>query len=174
MRDPENYAYHGGLRGLSKDIDQTAAYLRDLFKRSGATRIVTLGNCQGGYAAMLFGALAGADECVVFAPLTFLDSANRLLYGETRWPEGFERIYTAPSPSPEYYDLCELDALRELPITLYYDTTHPIDSQHSERLLERFPHIQAERIEGGGHLFVLALKRRGHLNRILMGLCFGM
>ncbi|HHJ51392.1 MAG TPA: hypothetical protein ENJ88_10895 [Phaeodactylibacter sp.] len=174
VRDPENYAYHGGLRGLSKDIDQTAAYLRDLFKRSGATRIVTLGNCQGGYAAMLFGALAGADECVVFAPLTFLDSANRLLYGETRWPEGFERIYTAPSPSPEYYDLCELDALRELPITLYYDTTHPIDSQHSERLLERFPHIQAERIEGGGHLFVLALKRRGHLNRILMGLCFGM
>ncbi len=171
VRDPENYAYHGGLRGLSKDIEQTAVYLRDLFKRSGATRIFTLGNCQGGYAAMLFGALAEADGCVVFAPLTFLDRDNRLLYGETRWPEGFERIYTAPSPSPEYYDLCELSALEKLPVTLYYDATHPLDARHSERLLKRFPHIQAERIEGGGHLFVLSLKRRGILDGILRDLC---
>ncbi len=171
VRDPDNYAYHAGLRGLSESIEDTAVYLRDLFQRSGASRVVTLGNCQGGYAAMLFGALAGAHKCVVFAPLTFLDKENRKKYGENRWAEGFERIYSAPKPSPEYYDLCRVEALQNLPIFVYYDATHPIDAQHSNRLLESFPHIRAERLEGGGHLFILALKRRGILAEILKNIC---
>jgi hypothetical protein len=68
LRDLAGDWYQNGLPGAGTSSDELAAFLRSHCESVGATRLVTVGNSAGGYAAILFGALAGADEVHAFAP----------------------------------------------------------------------------------------------------------
>jgi hypothetical protein len=68
LRDLAGDWYQNGLPGAGGSADELAGFLRDHCARLGATRLVTAGNSAGGFAAVLFGILAGADEVHAFAP----------------------------------------------------------------------------------------------------------
>ncbi|MCB0619038.1 MAG: hypothetical protein KDC43_08300 [Saprospiraceae bacterium] len=171
VRDVDNYSFHGGLRGLTNNIDETAGVISDLIRQSGVEKVVSIGNCQGGYGAILFGVLCDIPEIITFAPLTFLDRWNRFRYREMRWPSGFRRIYSCPRRSPEYFDLRKLKDLGKPRIDVYYDIDFRVDKNHSERLAKGHPNISYYPRHGGQHLLVKNLKKSGELDRILEKAC---
>jgi pimeloyl-ACP methyl ester carboxylesterase len=71
VKDPANNWYNAGIDGVGATVDEIACSLRATL---GDRRIVTFGSSMGGYAAILFGCLLGAERCVALAPQTRLDS----------------------------------------------------------------------------------------------------
>lgn len=167
VRDAENYAYQGGLKGLTKSIDETADLLAKLVKESKAKRVITLGNCQGGYAAILFGILLGAEKAVTFIPLTFFNRWNRIKYLETRWFKEYRQVYAPAGYKAHYADLLNMPGLRQFPVDVYYDSQHRMDANHSRRLTKAGPHIRLVDFPGGGHLLIRNMKKSGDLDRII-------
>jgi hypothetical protein len=90
--------------------------------------VVTIGNCQGGYAAIYFGAMLNADLVLTFAPITYVDAENRTRYNEMRWEEGFERIYSSENAEPDLFDLGTVPEAKNIPIKIYYDPGYPPDT----------------------------------------------
>lgn len=166
VRDTFNLIFHNGLENETTDIPQTVDLLKKMIEKSKATRVIFIGNCQGGYAALLFGALVGVDRVISFAPLTFLDRENCQKHNETRWPEAFQRFYTHPSCDPQYFDLLKIEGIDKANIYVYYDVDFAADAVHSERLLQ-LPGVQLFSYTGGEHLMVRNLKKSGELDRIL-------
>ena len=63
-----NDYYQRGIPGVTHGIEDTASLLMDVAAACGADRIRTMGVSMGGYAALLFGHLAGADAVYACAP----------------------------------------------------------------------------------------------------------
>ena len=74
VRDHAQAWYHRGVPEVGKSIDPVAAHIIGL--RAQAEEVVTIGMAAGGYAALLFGALAEC-EAHAFVPQTFLASDLR-------------------------------------------------------------------------------------------------
>jgi len=55
LKDTSNTTYHGGVKGISTDIESTMEYLRT--KIQGYSKVLFLGASGGGYGAILFGSL---------------------------------------------------------------------------------------------------------------------
>ena len=72
LRDSKQELYHGGFPGVSESIEETVDFLKQKIDGCGANRVVVFGNSMGGYAAILFGVLIGADAVHAFAPNTFV------------------------------------------------------------------------------------------------------
>ncbi len=93
-----NDYYQRGIPGLTRGVEDTASLLRDVAAACGAGRIRTMGISMGGYAALLFGHLAGADAVHACAPRITLGRAECRSW---RWNRA--RVY-----HPEYRDLCAI------------------------------------------------------------------
>jgi len=50
---------------------------------------ITLGNSMGGYAAIAFGSLLGANLILGFSPQTFIDPVSRIRHKDWRWKSKF-------------------------------------------------------------------------------------
>jgi hypothetical protein len=61
-------SYHHGIYGISKNIPESLAYLKNEIK--GYKNVVFLGVSSGGYAAILFGSLLNVTSVIAFAPQT--------------------------------------------------------------------------------------------------------
>ena len=72
LTDIDQVWYQSGVRGVGSSIPEVAAFLRGVIDDNGFDRIVMIGNSAGGYAALLFGALVGADVVHAFSPQTEL------------------------------------------------------------------------------------------------------
>lgn len=166
VRDTYNLIFHNGLENETKDVPETVALIRKMIEKSGASRVICIGNCQGGYAALLFGAMVGVDRIISFAPLTFLDRANCEKHNEVRWPDAFQRFYSHPSCDPQFFDLLNIEGIDKANIYVYYDVDFKADAVHSERL-KSLPGVQLFSYTGGEHLMVRNLKKSGELDRIL-------
>ena len=92
VRDPRQAWYHRGLPGYSDTLEETATVLAE--RTRGAARTVVTGNSAGGYAALLFGELLGADAIVCFAPQTTLRMAALHELGDRRWDDHLRRCST--------------------------------------------------------------------------------
>lgn len=78
IRDLAQYWYLRGLSGLAGDIGGSAACLRALITERGVRKIACFGASTGGFAALLYGALLGADEVYAFSPVCYLPSRTLL------------------------------------------------------------------------------------------------
>lgn len=65
-------SYHNGIRGITKNIDETVEYLKDIV--INYKNVIFLGTSSGGYAAILFGSLLNINSVVAFIPQTFRTS----------------------------------------------------------------------------------------------------
>lgn len=68
-------SYHHGMQGISNNIEETVAYLKQKFENYD--RVICLGASAGGYAAILFGSLLNVDTVIAFIPQTVLRSKDR-------------------------------------------------------------------------------------------------
>ena len=66
IRDIANAWYHRGVPGLGRHVDDVAASLRTLVRTIRPSEVTTVGQSDGGYAAIMFGMLLGADRIVAF------------------------------------------------------------------------------------------------------------
>jgi tetratricopeptide (TPR) repeat protein len=71
LKDFNRLRYLRGIKSLSDNYQGTLAALHDLLNQLRIDRICTLGNCDGGFAAIRYGVELGADRIVTFGAPTF-------------------------------------------------------------------------------------------------------
>jgi hypothetical protein len=107
VRDSGNSWYHRKIDGLGAHPDETAEALRALIVAIAPSKVITIGQSMGAYAAVMYGLLLKVDSVIAFGPLSFLDAAQALLYHERRWLAVMRDLAQNPPPSG-YYDLTAL------------------------------------------------------------------
>lgn len=141
VRDSGNTWYHRTIAGLGTHPDETAASLRKLVDAIAPSRVVTLGQSMGAYAALMYGLLLNVDTIVAFGTLSFLDVQLALRYHEHRWLGVMRDLALNPPPS-RYYDLTLLERERAA-IHLVFGTQPDradntewvnLDAMHAHRL----------------------------------------
>jgi hypothetical protein len=169
VRDLRQAWYHAGLPPSGRGLLDVADELRALIAAQKVTRLVVTGNSAGGYAALLFGRLLGADVVLSFAPQTILDLGELHAMGDHRWDERLGEVTAAGTLDPDWIDL--RSALPKLgsPATtckVFFDTTLAQDRVHAERL-EGIEGLRLYRFGRGSHHLVRSLRDCGALARLL-------
>jgi acetyl esterase/lipase len=77
VRDPSRSWYNAGLPGIGETVGEIAVWLREQVDLLSAKRVIMTGPSMGGYAAILFGCMLGAERVVAISPQTLLDPALR-------------------------------------------------------------------------------------------------
>jgi hypothetical protein len=167
LREPHHAWYHRGLPEAGPDIDAVHGLLARHIEAVQPRAIVTLGASAGGYAALLFGALLGADEVHAFAPQTTLRRWQRLWMRDRRWPKDFRRLY-AGGGTRALFDLRDVLASADARTTfhVHYCRHERLDVLHAERLGD-LPNVVLHSYSGGAHKLANWLYKRGDLLRIL-------
>jgi len=124
VRDPSNGWYHRGVPGLGAHVDEVAGTLRGLIQSIRPSRVITIGQSMGGYAAILFGTLIRADRIVAFGPLSHLDPVEATRTGDLRFLPVMRSLADDP-PKTVYFDLADLATRLN-----YQGTTHLVFGTH--------------------------------------------
>jgi acetyl esterase/lipase len=135
----------------------------------GVERLVVTGNSAGGYAALVFGTLLGADTVLAFAPQTVLDLDLLAELGDHRWDQTVGKIVAAGSLDERWVDLRAAlpDARRaNTHYQVYFDESLLVDRRHAERL-RGLPGVRLYRFGRGEHGLVRSLREAGALERML-------
>src|SRR4051794_20462937 len=135
LRDLDESWYHCGVRGMSADVDSTAAALQRIVRETGAERVVFTGNSAGGYASLLFGVLSPTPVTVhAFSAQTFLGRRARLLSLDHRWQKQMRRVQRIDGGSPTM-DLRKVISGTESrsALHLHYGRSHRLDRPHAPR-----------------------------------------
>ena len=91
VRDLAHVWYHRGIPGLGSTIEDAAAGIRTLLgsrqstSLSGGQRLIVTGTSAGGYAALVFGTLLGADVVLSIVPQTVVDDGLLRAMGDHRY-----------------------------------------------------------------------------------------
>lgn len=184
IRDSGNAWYQRRIAGLGEHPDETAASLRALIDAIQPSKVITIGQSMGAYAALMYGLLLEAQQVIAFGPLSFFNPQQALLYHERRWLAVMRDLAARPSASG-YDDLQALGRAKagKLPEMHLLFGTRPdkegatesvnLDAMHAQRLavmgnctLYPFPY--------SGHPVVQHLIDTRRINallaRIIMGL----
>lgn len=168
VRDLSLAWYHRGLPKVAKNIDGIAKHLKGLINKSGAAKVVCVGNSAGGYAALLFGHLVGANTVLAFAPQTFISKRERQVHKDTRW-EGnqIRNAHGSPTKQEKYFNLKRVLGGRTK-YHIYYQRKSRLDKIHAERMkVIKNISLHSHDEGGGDHYLVVHLKKSGKLKRIL-------
>ena len=162
LRDLSQTWYHSGLPGISKNIDETASFLKGKIDESGADKVVVVGNSMGGYAAIIFGILIKADIVHAFSPHTFIKDANFI-----RSKEQIRNVHN--NFYNKYFDLYEVMKLHNNlgEFNIYYDSKDKIDKKHAMHL-NSSQNITLHSFRGGGHCLIKVLRDSGELQNIVI------
>jgi pimeloyl-ACP methyl ester carboxylesterase len=171
VRDLRQAWYHRGMPEHGETLLDVAAALKRLLAEHEIERLVVAGNSSGGYGALVFGTLLGADTVLCFAPQTVLDLDALAAIGDHRWDERLREV-TAGEPLDERWtDLRDaLPAARQATTSykVFFDETLETDRLHAERLAG-LAGLRLYRFGRGGHHLVRKLRDAGHLERIIRG-----
>jgi tetratricopeptide (TPR) repeat protein len=133
LKDFNRLRFLMGIQSLSDNYAGTLQALRSVMKRVGATRLCTIGNCVGGFAAIRYGVDLGAERILTFGaptcsptdPLASLEEGRRFLRTrlETKVP-------------PEMTDLKPFleTSGNTAPIEMFYEEQDPRDRMQALRL----------------------------------------
>lgn len=145
VRDSGNAWYHRHIAGLGEHPDETAASLRALIREIRPSKVITIGQSMGAYAAVMYGLLLlEVQQVIAFGPLSFLDPQQALLYHDRRWLSVMRDLAANP-PASGYYDLPTLGRAKAgaLPDMHIIFGTKPdadgkesvnLDAMHAQRL----------------------------------------
>lgn len=170
IRDVHQAWYQRGVPGHGDTIDDLAARLRELLDEARARRLVVAGNSAGGYGALLFGTLLGADRVLAFSPQTFLDQDALWAIGDHRWDVKLRRLEAAGGADPRFVDLGA--SLPELAngrtrYDVHYAATLMSDEHHAERVAG-IPGLTLHGHPRGGHSVIRLLRRTGELEQLII------
>ena len=143
VRDRRRDSFHSGFSGVTGSIEENVEFLRYLRHRVGARRMTCIGICTGGYAAILHGLLADADDVLTANPRTYVDhEVGRKLKCGPRIPGQFDPIYKHYAKlreKPRHLDLNRLFKTADTAVG-------PVIAHYSENL--RMDTINAKNIAG--------------------------
>ena len=163
--DIDQVWYQKGVRGIGEGVEEVADFIRDVADREGVRRIITVGNSMGGYAAILFGVLAGAEVALAFSPQT-----NLTKHHYTAFPERLDKVYGLQGQHHPYLRLCRIvdEYNRDTLISVHFAHYFPKDRRNASDLwgatgvkLHGYPMMS--------HNVAPVLKEQGHLQRLLRG-----
>jgi pimeloyl-ACP methyl ester carboxylesterase len=169
VRDQAQAWYHRGIAGHGSSLVEVGESLRELIAAHDVERLVVTGNSAGGYAALAFGTLLGAETVLCFAPQTTIDLAALHAMGDHRWDDNLRPLAAAGVLDPQWIDLREALAPARIADTryeVYFDESLPTDRLHAERLLG-LDGVRLYRFGRGSHHLVRTLRDAGALERIL-------
>jgi hypothetical protein len=162
LKDFRQCWYLQGLVGISQDIPTTADFLRKLLLEDDKRPFVMLGASSGGYAALLFGAMLGAQRVVAFSPQTEITRKAIGLFG-TLDTSLDERDLAAQFTSLKKV----LDAT---PLTgaarIYYSRRNDFDSSEAAKIKDA-AHVELCPVEWNGHNTAKILRDRGEMDGIV-------
>jgi hypothetical protein len=129
----------------------------------------------GGYAALAYGTLIGADVVAAFSPQTVIDLDVMNAFGDHRYDEQLGDLAARGSLDRRWIDLrAALPGARcaQTRCELHFDTESEPDLRHAERIaglegVSLMPH------PGVGHNVPRALRQRGELKPLLLRLLLG-
>lgn len=165
LRDRSRRIYHHGLPELGRTFPQMAKGLRRLI---GDRRWIAVGNSGGGFAALLFGSLAGADEVHSFATVSFLDRRQRREHGDDRYGEDIDAINSSWRRQRRFLDVRPwvAKAAGATAVNLYYSDGYDMDVLHAERLAD-LPGVALHPRPGKGHAVIRDMAISGELKQVL-------
>jgi hypothetical protein len=169
VRDLRQAWYHQGLAGDDATLIDAADALRELIGRTEVERLVTVGNSAGGYAALVFGTLLGAETALAFSPQTVLDLETWAAWEDFRWEKQLRPLVETGVLDGNWTDLRSAlpDARHaDTRYEIFFDETHRLDRLHAERLAD-VEGTRLYRFGRGGHMLSLGLRRSGGLDRLL-------
>ncbi len=169
VRDLAQGWYHRGIPGLGSTIEDAAAGIRTLVESRQPKRLVVTGTSAGGYAALVFGALLGADVVLSIVPQTVVDDGLLHAMGDDRYDRQLEDLIACGGLDKRWSDL-----RRDLPrarrrdtrYEVYFDPDHELDRLHAERLAN-VPGVHLNLAHGGHGRVARNLRDSGELQRIL-------
>jgi hypothetical protein len=169
VRDLRQAWYHRGMPEHGTTLLGVADSLKRLLAEHEVERLVVAGNSSGGYGALVFGTLLGADTVLCFAPQTVLDLEVLAAMNDHRWDERLLEV-TATEPLDErWVDLrTALGPARHAGTRykVFFDETLDTDRLHAERLIG-LEGLRLYRFGRGGHHLVRKLRDAGQLERIV-------
>jgi len=171
VRDLRQAWYHRGMPGHGSTLGEVTESLRAMIAEHDVERMVFTGNSAGGYAALVFGTLLGADVVLAFAPQTNLDPAVLSRWGDHRWDERLLPLVKEGALDERWVDLgSALPGARvaDTRYQVYFDDSLAVDRQHAESLLG-LPGLRLYRFGRGAHHLVRSLRDDGALARIVRG-----
>ena len=136
LKDENNTFYQHGIPGLTDSIDATARWLEQAIARLRPTRIRTLGVSSGGYGAIVYGHLLGADAIHAIAPEIVLGLPQ---YRSALW-------FKQPRYDPAHRDLRPFLPALNARLSIVYPAYEPLD----------YRMLQACRTAGLDHLALTA------------------
>ena len=167
VRDHAAAWYHKGVAGVAPDIEGVADRLREI--AACAEEVVAIGNSAGGYGALLFGALLGA-ETHVFSPQTFIAPELRTAHRDSRWIPQMAAL--GSDLDHRYADLRPVIAGSEGRFHVYYAAGHTLDVIHAEHL-GALPQVTLHPIDYDRHDVIDGLRTCGWLAAFVQGLVTG-
>jgi hypothetical protein len=135
VRDVDQCWYQRGLRGLSRDVPSTVDALTRVIGEAGDGRRVFVGSGAGGYAAILFGVLCGADEVVAFAPQATITRFGRWRAHDRRWRRNIGKARRSASHHG-YLDLvrCLEGRVHRTVISVHFGKQDTSDSRYAQSM----------------------------------------
>ena len=174
VRDVYQIWYLKGLPGIADSPRGVSDYLCRLIDQQDIQRIVTIGGSMGGYAALLFGCLMGADEAHAFAGQSFLPTRRGRLLPKAIWKRKWPvlrkhwELISDRTLDRTYFDLKPL--LRESGertlYHVYYSTENQKDVIHAQHLSD-LDNVQLHIRSDSGHFVARGMKKSGELDRVL-------
>lgn len=136
VRDLRQAWYQHGVEGVGSSVPEVASRLRELVAESGAERVVTIGASAGGFGAILFGALIGADEVHAFSPQTFLDRRRRALLLDRSNPVQTAALHASSGSGGRFFDVKRVvaDAAAPTCYVIHYPRYSRTDALHALRM----------------------------------------
>lgn len=171
IRDTANFWYQHGVSGLGRDVDEVAASLQRVIADLRPASIHMVGQSMGGYAAILFGALLGADQVLAFGPLSYLRDDWARRDGDARWIGVMESLRRHP-PARIYDDLPALLAKHSVPVRIVFgagaeaDGSVNSDAIHASRFTD-LAGVTIECEERASHAVVQWLIDTAQLDNLL-------
>jgi pimeloyl-ACP methyl ester carboxylesterase len=107
VRDKKYKWYHYGIEGFGDDVMEVTKKLNDIIEKLSPSKIFTMGQSMGGYAAILYGALLQVDKIIAFGALSCFQSQKLELIRDYRWMSLVKEVEKSP-PKVFANDLVEL------------------------------------------------------------------
>ncbi len=171
VRDLKQAWYHRGVQRHGATIPKVAEHLDRLIASQRIERLVVVGTSAGGYAALIFGSLLGADRVLCWGPQTCLDLKVLGQMDDHRWDDRIAGLM-----SNHHLDEDWLDLRRALPpariaqtrYELFFDDSYLLDRLHVERLSD-VDGVQLRPVAGGKHEVARQMRKTGELEQVLRG-----
>jgi len=169
VRDLKQAWYHRGVRRHGATIPAVAEHLERIIARQRIERLVVVGTSAGGYAALIFGSLLGADRVLCWGPQTTLDLELLGQMEDHRWDDKIARLVSDHHLDEEWIDLRRAlpgARIAQTQYELFFDDSYLPDRLHVERLVG-VDGVQLRPVAGGEHEVARQMRKTGELEQVL-------